>query len=103
MLTLFLSRGCENSDAYGPSIYQKAIVYDWRGPNSDEFFTLGKIILENDFKVCGEYQIKKLSEFEYLLGCTPDGSTWYYRTVDVTKRKLYFLPLSITDQIKAPR
>jgi len=103
LLYLIGSNTDENSETNSMNIYDSAIYYDWRTANSSEFLTLGKIILENDFKVCGEYQVKKLNESEYLIGCTPDGITWHYRTVDINKRKLYYLPPSINEKIKAPR
>jgi RNA polymerase subunit RPABC4/transcription elongation factor Spt4 len=103
LLYIMSSNNDKSSENNGRNIYDSAINYDWRTANSSEFLTLGKIILENEIKICGEYQVKKLNEFEYLLGCTPDGKTWHYRTVDLNKRKLYYLPPSVIEKIKAPR
>ena len=54
----------------------------WRQPEGSDFVKFGKIIVNNNIKICGEYYIKEVENKEYVIACTPDGTNWTYYVVD---------------------
>lgn len=62
---------------------------DWRMPYTSELGEIGRIMVKNNIKVCGEYHVKEVESGEYVIACTPDGEKWYYYVVYKYTGKIY--------------
>jgi len=68
---------------------EKTYSESWRSPYGTEYSDIGKIIVENKIKVCGEYHVKEIKSNEYIIACSADGTTWNYFVVYTSPRKIY--------------
>ncbi len=103
LLAIYIASQCRETKPVEYAQHEKAYLYDWRPVKTNEFAQLGRIIVANDIKVCGEYQVKYLDDSTYLLGCTPDGYNWQYFYLDTTKEKVYHVDSNTKAKIKSPR
>jgi len=78
-LLTFIIFSCGNSPKSTSDQYPKP----WREPNNEEFIEIGRSLVKNQIKNCGEYYIRPSSEHnhEYLVGCSIDGESWSYYVV----------------------
>ncbi|MFB6455897.1 hypothetical protein ACE38W_11555 [Chitinophaga sp. Hz27] len=74
----------------------------WREPQGQEFITIGRALVKNDIRVCGEYYVRKssLDPGEYVVGCTPDGEKFEYFLVWTSTEKV--TPIAATEIDIAP-
>jgi DNA-directed RNA polymerase subunit RPC12/RpoP len=100
---IYMASQCGDTKSVGLAQHEKAYIYDWRPVKSSEFGLLGRIIVANNIKVCGEYQVKYLDDNTYLLGCTPDGYTWYYYYLYTVREKVTYLDSDTESKINPPR
>ena len=61
----------------------------WRAPQGSELVDIGRIIVENRIKVCGEYEVKEIVGGEYIIACTDDGTNWNYFVVYRYSEKIF--------------
>ena len=58
---------------------KKSFYTSWREPQGSEFVEIGKLIVADNIKICGEYYLKEIeSNEEYAIACSPDGIKWTY-------------------------
>lgn len=62
---------------------------NWRSPVGNEYVKIGRIIVQNGIKVCGEYYIKEIDRGELVIACTKDGILWEYFVVYMNVDKIY--------------
>ncbi len=103
LLVIYVASQCQDSKPVEFAEYEKAYLYDWRSVNTNEFALLGRIIVSNNIKICGEYQVKYLDNNTYLLGCTADGNNWQYFYLDTVKEKIYQVDTDTKKKINSPR
>ncbi len=78
ILSMFILFSC------GSGIHDKPLQEqyhpEWKSPSSADLVNVGRALIKNDVKVCGEYYVRYHKEYsgEYLLACTKDGNTWHY-------------------------
>lgn len=48
----------------------------WRHPESREFTTVGRALVKAKRRDCGEYYLRQGGSDRYLVGCTPDGTSF---------------------------
>lgn len=55
----------------------------WSDPGGSTLPAIAKTLMKNKVRVCASFYIKehKKNSGEYLVACTPDGTTWYYLQV----------------------
>jgi len=75
----------------------------WRSPQGTEYRDIGKILVANHIKVCGEYHVKEIETKEYIIACTPDGYTWSYYVVYTRLDKVYKANDEMLSQLNPPR
>jgi len=74
----------------------------WRSPTGDEYTKLGKLILKNNVKGCGEYHVKEVTPNEYLIACSPDGKEWRYLVAWPTQDKIYLASVEMEEKLTPP-
>ena len=73
---LFFSCGESNQDKSVNQIYPMP----WRDTQGNEIATIGRALVKNNVKVCGQYVVRPSAQYkgEYLVACTPDGQKYVY-------------------------
>lgn len=88
-----------------PNIIKDTKTYTktWRSPKGSELVDIGKIIVANGVKVCGEYQVKLIQEGEYIVACTDDGTNWNYFVVYRYSEKIFRANDEMESKLTPPR
>lgn len=92
-----------NSESGGIITDDKTYSQNWRSPQGTEFTKIGRIIVANGVKVCGEYYVKKIESNEYLIACSADGSTWNYFVVYTSNDTIYRANEEMESKLYPPR
>lgn len=98
LLILFVSCG-ESKPETANDIYPEP----WREPSGQELATISKVLAANGVSGCADYYVRpaKMSDGEYLVGCSSDGENWTYYMVFAYSGEA----MAMTDEeelIKAP-
>lgn len=75
----------------------------WRSPVGDEFLKIGRIMVANGIKGCGDYQVKEVTEGEYVIACTRDGENYIYYVVWTYTDKIYRTNKEMESKLTPPR
>lgn len=75
----------------------------WRMPYGSEYAEIGKLIIQNNVRVCGEYHVKEVMSGEYIIACSPDGINWHYFVAYTKIGKLYRASDEMISKLKSPR
>ncbi|WP_452232035.1 hypothetical protein [Lacinutrix sp. MEBiC02595] len=75
----------------------------WRSPYGTELKEIGKIIVQNGIRVCGEYEVKEIETNEYVIACTANGKTWDYFVVYTSLGKIYRASEEMETKLNPPR
>ncbi len=75
----------------------------WRLPNGNELIEIGRIIIKNEIKVCGEYHLKEINTKEFVIACSADGTTWDYFVVYTSNQKIYRANEEMESKLIPPR
>ncbi len=79
------------------------INQSWRMPRGTEYADIGKLIVKNNIKVCGEYYVKEETSGEYIIACSPDGIKWHYFVAYTKIGKFYRASDEIIAKLTPPR
>ena len=82
---------------------EKTYSKSWRSPYGTEFSEIGRIIVQNGIKVCGEYHVKEIEPKEYVIACSADGTTWHYFVVYTSRGKIYRANDKMESKLHPPR
>tara|TARA_R110001592_G_C12994718_1_gene735361 strand:- start:141 stop:593 length:453 start_codon:yes stop_codon:yes gene_type:complete len=77
--------------------------HSWRSPVGDEYVKIGRIIVKNDIKVCGEYYVKEIENGELVIACTGNGQDWDYFVVYTSFDKIYRANEEMESKLNPPR
>ena len=99
ILAYFLGSG-EGSDVITDD---RTYSQSWRSPQGSEYADIGRIIVANGIKVCGEYYVKEIESNELVIACTPDGESWQYFVVYVKAESIYRANDEMNSRLKPPR
>ena len=93
------------SDEDSGGIITDARTYSksWRTPRGSEYREIGKIIVQNGIKVCGEYHVKEIDPKEYVIACSADGTSWHYFVVYISNNKIYKANDKMESKLNPPR
>ena len=75
----------------------------WRMPHGSEYAEIGKLIVQNNIKICGEYHVKEVTTGEYVIACSPDGINWQYFVAYTKIRKFYRASDEMVSKLTPPR
>jgi hypothetical protein len=75
----------------------------WRSPRGTEYREIGKLIIQNNIRICGEYHVKEVTPGEYLIACSPDGTNWQYFVAYTTIGKFYRASDEMVEKLTPPR
>ncbi len=75
----------------------------WRKPRGSEYKDIGKLIVKNNIKVCGEYYVKEETSGEYIIACSPDGIKWHYFVAYTKIGKFYRASDEMVNKLTPPR
>jgi len=75
----------------------------WREPVGIEFSKIGKLMVRNGIKGCGEYYVKEVTNGEYVVACTSDGENWTYYIVWPNIDKIYRTNEEMESKLTPPR
>ena len=76
----------------------------WRPPNNGyEFREIGKAIIKNGVKVCGEYYVKEIMSNEYIIACSTNGVYWNYFVVYPSTGKIFSSNDEMISKLTPPR
>jgi len=83
---------------------EKINSMSWRDPeNGDERISITKLIVQNQIKICSEFQIKKIGINEYILACNHGGQNWNYFHISIPGEKLKRLDNDFVSKLHPPR
>lgn len=82
---------------------EKTYSENWRSPYGTEYGDIGKIIVQNGIKVCGEYYVKEIQTNEYVIACSANGTTWDYFVVYTSLGKIYRANDEMESKLYPPR
>jgi len=94
-----------NLDTKNSNIIEDERTYSnsWREPHGTEFAKIGRIIVANGIKVCGEYYVKEVASGEYVIACTPDGNNWTYYVAWIHTEKILLANDEMERKLTPPR
>lgn len=92
-----------NSESGGIITDEQTYSQSWRSPYGSEYSEIGKIIVQNGIKVCGEYYVKEIESNEYVIACSADGTTWDYFVVYTSLDKIYRANDEMESKLYPPR
>ncbi|WMI65387.1 hypothetical protein RBH94_15145 [Aestuariibaculum sp. YM273] len=92
-----------NSESSSVITDEQTYSQSWRSPRGTEFTEIGRIIVSNGIKVCGEYYIKEIEDKEYVIACSSDGSSWDYFVVYTRLDKIYRANEEMESKLHPPR
>lgn len=75
----------------------------WRSPRGSEYAEIGKLIIQNNIKVCGEYHVKEVTSGEYVIACSANGTTWQYFVAYTKIGKFYRASDEMVSKLTPPR
>ena len=75
----------------------------WRSPQGTEYTEIGKLIVQNNIKICGEYHVKEVTTGEYVIACSPDGINWQYFVAYTKIGKFYRASDEMVAKLTPPR
>lgn len=75
----------------------------WRSPRGTEYVEIGKLIVQNNIKICGEYHVKEVTAGEYVIACSPDGNNWQYFVAYTKIEKFYRASDEMVAKLTPPR
>lgn len=81
---------------------QRTYEPTWKSPNNVELVEIGKIMVANNIKGCGEYHVKEITSKEYVVACTADGTNWTYYVVYSAINKIYLANDEMLSKLKPP-
>lgn len=102
LLIIFYIIG-SNGNSGGVITDDRTYSDSWRSPYGTEYREIGKIIVQNGIKVCGEYYVKEIESNEYVIACTADGTTWNYFVVYTSLDKIYRANDEMESKLYPPR
>ena len=76
---------------------------EWRMPKGTEYVEIGKLIVKHNIKICGEYQVKEITPYEYVIACSTDGINWEYFVAYTKIDKFYRANDEMVSKLKPPR
>lgn len=82
-----------------PMTYEQS----WRSPRDSEYAEIGKLIVQNNITICGEYHVKEVTTKEYLIACSPDGINWQYFIAYTAIDKFYRASDEMVEKLTPPR
>lgn len=87
------------------TIINDPITYEqsWRNPRGAEYAEIGKLIVQNNITICGEYHVKEVTPGEYLIACSPDGINWQYFVAYTKIGKFYRASDEMVAKLTPPR
>lgn len=92
-----------NSETGGIITDEQTYSQSWRSPQGTEFTEIGRIIVANGIKVCGEHYVKEIESNEYVIACSADGTTWDYFVVYTSLEKIYRANDEMESKLNPPR
>jgi len=84
-------------------ILEKQFLANWRLAVKEENISLGRIMIQNNIPGCGEYYLKRISVFEYLVACAPELNNWVYYLLNIKENRVHQISLTISKEIEPPR
>lgn len=75
----------------------------WRSPRGTEHAEIGKLIVQNNIKICSEYHVKEVTTGEYVIACSPDGINWQYFVAYTKIGKFYRASDEMVARLTPPR
>ena len=75
----------------------------WRMPRGSEYAEIGKLIVQSNIKICGEYHVKEVTSGEYIIACSPDGISWQYFVAYTKIGKFYRASDEMVSKLTPPR
>lgn len=81
----------------------KTYEQSWRTPRGTEYADIGKLIVQNNIKICGEYHVKEVTKGEYVIACSPDGINWQYFVAYTKIGKFYRASDEMVAKLTPPR
>jgi|JI8StandDraft_2_1071088.scaffolds.fasta_scaffold68934_1 hypothetical protein len=92
------------SNSSGGNVIEDENTYSqsWRSPEGTEFRDIGRIMVKNNISGCGEYQVKEITDNEFVVACTPDGTNWTYYVVYPNLDKIYLANEEMEKKLKPP-
>jgi hypothetical protein len=87
------------------TIINDTVTYQqsWRSPEGSEYAEIGKLIVQNNIKICGEYHVKKVTTGEYVIACSADGNNWQYFVAYTKIGKFYRASDEMIVKLTPPR
>ncbi|MBW8327289.1 MAG: hypothetical protein K0M50_21170 [Prolixibacteraceae bacterium] len=82
---------------------QTTYEQSWRSPRGSEYAEIGKLIVQNNITICGEYHVKEVSPGEYVIACSPDGTNWQYFVAYTAIGKFYRASDEMVTKLTPPR
>lgn len=102
LIIIFYIMG-SNGSSGGVITDERTYSESWRSPYGTEYSEIGKIIVQNGIKVCGEYYVKEVETNEYVIACSADGTTWDYFVVYTSLGKIYRANDEMESKLYPPR
>lgn len=102
LIIIFYIMG-SNGSSGGVITDKRTYSESWRSPYGTEYSEIGKIIVQNGIKVCGEYYIKEVETNEYVIACSANGTTWDYFVVYTSLGKIYRANDEMESKLYPPR
>ena len=99
------NRNKENNISEPHTIINDSRTYNqsWRMPRGSEYAEIGKLIVQNNIKICGEYHVKEVTSGEYVIACSPDGINWQYFVAYTKIGKFYRASDDMIEKLTPPR
>lgn len=93
-----------NSSGSGSNIIEDENTYSksWRSPVETEFTDIGRIMVKNNIRECGEYHIKEVTENEFVVACSSDGKNWTYYIIYTNLDKIYLANDEMISKLTPP-
>jgi hypothetical protein len=95
----------ENGTSESRTVINDSRTYSqsWRLPRDSEYAEIGKLIVQNNIKICGEYHVKEVTSSEYVIACSPDGNSWQYFVAYTKIGKFYRASDEMVAKLTPPR
>lgn len=106
IIVLFIIFWLINTDYSNGGVITDKRTYEqsWRSASAGyEYTTIGRIIVKNNIKVCGEYFVKEIENNEFIIACTSNGTYWNYFVVYTSLDKIYRASEEMELKLKPPR
>ncbi len=98
ILLIFIFQGYGKTDKSNSKI-EDNFEQEWRSPETSEFLPIGKVIVKNRIRGCGEYRVKMNlhNSNEYLVACTSDGEIWNNYLTKLNEGSVFILNENISN------